>query len=172
MGYCSDVGLIIHFSSVDKPETAHLEYLKFQHWVKHDLAIETEDASTPKTGVLRKYTYDDYINGLLSYDPNETMGWVPNEHMFMFRAHDIKWYPSYPEVRFIEALFNEARDVYATAAFMFVCIGENYDDITTIEHGGEKYSTDGCPQPWELIDVHRSFSFPSVPESLTKEINV
>jgi hypothetical protein len=48
MGYRSDVALIIHFSSQNEPETAHLEYLKFQHWVKHDLAVESEDASTPE----------------------------------------------------------------------------------------------------------------------------
>ena len=65
MGYRSDVALIIHFSSQNEPETAHLEYLKFQHWVKHDLAVESEDASTPETGVLKKYTYDDYVRGHL-----------------------------------------------------------------------------------------------------------
>ena len=170
MGYRSDVGLVIHFSSEDKPETAHLEYLQFQHWVKHDLAIETEDASTPKTGVLKKYTYDDCVH-VFNDSPDETMGWVPNEHLFMFCARDIKWYPSYPEVRIIEAMFNKVKD-YPTGAYMFVCIGENYDDITTLEHGGEQYYSDGCPQPWEMIEVQRSFSFPSIPVTLTKEINV
>ena len=170
MGYRSDVALIIHFSSKDEPETAHLEYLQFQHWVKHDLAIETEDASTPQTGVLKKYTYEDYVRraGL----DEDTMGWVPNEHMFMFHMCDVKWYPSFPEVRIIEALFHEARDVYETASYRFVCIGENFDDVTVDDHHGEEYSTDGCPEPWELIEVQRSFSFPSLPESLTKEINV
>jgi hypothetical protein len=65
MGYRSDVALIIHFSSQNEPETAHLEYLKFQHWVKHDLAVESEDASTPETGVLKKYTYDDYVRAAI-----------------------------------------------------------------------------------------------------------
>ena len=172
MGYRSDVGLVIHFSSEDKPETAHLEYLQFQHWVKHDLAIETEDASTPETGVLRKYTYDDCMRQFEGYEQPNTMGWVPNEHLFMFHMYDVKWYPSFPEVRLIEALFHEARDVYATASYRFVGIGENYDDVAVDDHRGEEYSTDGCPEPWDLIEVHRSFSFPSIPESLTKEINV
>lgn len=172
MGYRSDVGLVIHFSSEDKPETAHLEYLQFQHWVKHDLAIETEDASTPETGVLRKYTYDDCIRQFEGYEQHERVGWVPNEHLFMFHMYDVKWYPSFPEVRLIGALFNEARDVYATASYRFVCIGENYDDVTVDDHRGEEYCTDGCPEPCDLIEVHRSFSFPSLPVTLTKEINV
>jgi hypothetical protein len=169
MGYRSDVALIIHFSSQNEPETAHLEYLKFQHWVKHYLAVESEDASTPETGVLKKYTYNDCMRQFQDY--KEMMGWVPNEHMFMFHMWDIKWYSSYPEVRIIEAMSKESKN-YPTAAYRFACIGENYDDVTVDDHKGDEYCTDGCPEPWEHIEVHRSFSFPPTPETLTKEIVV
>ena len=62
MGYRSDVALIIHFASAHEPERAHAEYIRFQHWVKHELVVEVEDRSTPHTGVLKKFTYQDYVD--------------------------------------------------------------------------------------------------------------
>ena len=171
MGYRSDVALIIHFSSQNEPETAHLEYLKFQHWVKHDLAVESEDASTPETGVLKKYTYDDYVRGHLHDRDGETMGWQPDQHMFMFQATNIKWYETFPEVRIIQAMFNESKN-YPTVAYRFIRIGEEYEDIEVDDHQGDEYCTDGFPELWELIEVERFFSFPPTPETLTKEIVV
>ena len=171
MGYRSDVALIIHFSSQNEPETAHLEYLKFQHWVKHDLAVESEDASTPETGVLKKYTYDDYVRGHLHDRDGETMGWQPDQHMFMFQATNIKFYGTFPEVRIIEDILAESKS-YPTAAYRFVRLGEDYEDIVVDDHNGDEYCTDGFSEPWELIEVERIFSFPPTPETLTKEIVV
>jgi hypothetical protein len=169
MGYRSDVALIIHFSSQNEPETAHLEYLKFQHWVKHDLAVESEDASTPKTNVLKKYTYDDYVRG---HDHGgETMGWQPDQHIFMFQATNIKWYETFPEVRIIEDMLAESKS-YPTAAYRFVRLGEEYEDIVVDDHKVMSIAPTVSPEPWELIEVERTFSFPPTPETLTKEIVV
>jgi hypothetical protein len=134
MGYRSDVALIIHFSSQNEPETAHLEYLKFQHWVKHDLAVESEDASTPETGVLKKYTYDDYVRGHLHDRDGETMGWQPDQHMFMFQATNIKFYGTFPEVRIIEDILATSLKVTQLQRIGSSVIGEDYEDIVVDDH--------------------------------------
>jgi hypothetical protein len=89
----------------------------------------------------------------------------------MFQATNIKWYGTFPEVRIIEDILAESKS-YPTAAYRFVRLGEDYEDIVVDDHNGDEYCTDGFPEPWELIEVERTFSFPPTPETLTKEIVV
>lgn len=58
-----------------------------------------------------------------------------------FAADDVKWYPSYPDVRCHEALLDLAdewandEDNNSRIAYRFVRIGENDDDIERRENG-------------------------------------
>lgn len=173
MGYRSDVALIIHFASVNEPEKAHADYIRFQHWVKHDLVVEVEDHSTPHTGVVKPFTYQDYVDLWLgsnsTMSDQERMGWAPQDHQFIFNLFDVKWYPSYPETKVIEAMMNKAQE-FSTCAYRYVCIGEETDDLTVSNHEGPEYSDENHVS-WQL-EVQRTFSFHGTPETLTKEISV
>ena len=173
MGYRSDVALIIHFASVNEPEKAHADYIKFQHWVKHDLVVEVEDHSTPHTGVVKPFRYQDYVDLWGDFNTRatdgENMGWSPQDHKFMFNLYDVKWYPSFSDTKIIEAMMWKAQE-FPTCSYRFVCIGEETDDLTVSDHEGTEYS-DEHPVSWQL-EVERKISFHHTPETLTKEIDI
>ena len=57
------------------------------------------------------------------------------ENPIIFEATDIKWYDSYAEVKFMDALLNKFRDAFQTEAtedlynYEFIRIGEDTTDI-------------------------------------------
>jgi hypothetical protein len=77
------------------------------------------------------------------------------EKAFYYSARDVKWYENYPDVACHEALLSLAKewdedtDNHSCIAFLFVRIGENYDDLET-------RANDASDPDW--LQVNRSIS--------------
>ena len=88
------------------------------------------------------------------------LGWAEFEidearYRINFSCDDVKWYENYPDVACHEALISLAKDWdedtdnHSCIAYLFVRIGENYDDIETREN-------DASDPDW--LQVNRSIS--------------
>ena len=77
---------------------------------------------------LRSWT--DQPTGLLSDRP--FIGW--NYHTLAFRADDVKWYPTYPDVQAIEKVWEIAQQVVGLSG-VFMRVGENTDDTIEFNFG-------------------------------------
>lgn len=73
-----------------------------------------------------------------------------------FHAEDWKWCESYPEVRAHVVLCDIAVEAYG-AAWRFVRIGEDDDDIDVEDHNADNMRE--MIYPWELLRVVRSSVF-------------
>lgn len=66
------------------------------------------------------------------------MTWLHKDHALMFSLEDVKWYPSYPDVRMFEEMlsaFDDAIEGYCTE---YVRVGEDSNDIDT------RYTGEDC----------------------------
>jgi hypothetical protein len=133
MGYRSRVAYAVMFvSEQDKePERAFVEFTRYVHWLKNTHTVITEDASTPTQGVTKIYTYEDEICGWSgSGDSKDGLSIYPQSLMIIFEADWVKWYESFPDVRWHEeALRALEDDSYKTANYKFIRIGEETEDI-------------------------------------------
>jgi hypothetical protein len=60
------------------------------------------------------------------------MTWMHKEYALMFSLEDVKWYPSYPEVRVFEAMldsFAGGEEGIAGYCTEFIRIGEDTEDV-------------------------------------------
>lgn len=69
------------------------------------------------------------------------------ERILYFYAENVKWYGDYPDVASHEKLLRQAIEMFDTAGYRFIRIGENYDDVEIKDEG----DYDGL---WDYIDVY------------------
>jgi hypothetical protein len=114
MGYRSEVGYIIMFSEQEVYNQFKVQY-KLDDAYKH--CREDEENTNEYASTLR---FND------------------EKCMVTFKAIDVKWYDSFPDVRCHHALLKLAEeyyDKYNCVEWAFVRIGEEVDDIET-NYGG------------------------------------
>ena len=72
------------------------------------------------------------------------MTWLDSEHVLKFELEDVKWYPSYPDVRMFEDMlsafkgYDDTEDIkgYCTE---FVRIGEDSNDVEEVHTGDNNH---------------------------------
>lgn len=169
MGYRSDVAFVIHFASGNEPELAFADYTKFKDFVVNTLSVVSEDASTPKTGVVKPYRYYDFRRAHENSN-SDVFGWDDDKHVLAFSEEYVKWYDSFPEVQWVDTVFAHARS-YETSGYRFVRFGEEITDTEIVDHTGTKYDIDGevgsHETYWDMLQIERSFSLSPDPETLT-----
>ena len=144
MGYRSDVAYIVAFHSEDKPEVAHVEYLKFKAWVNSYVVTHNSDSKlNPETTVSAEMFTD---NKWCTFE------WHDEDNMLSFYVSGYKWYDSYPEVQWHQELLNEAISTN-TGAYRFARIGEDCSDVEVKEEGDYKLDL------YEYVDVCRELRF-------------
>lgn len=163
MGYRSDVGFIIHFASEEEPEKAFADYRKFKQFVTTELRVQPEDASTPKP-VLRDFYYRDLLP--TADEADNFFGWNDEEMLFLLNNSNVKWYDSYPDVRFFEAVLAHAHS-FATAGYRFVRFGEDITDTIVNDHTSHDYDSEN--PYWDMLQVERTYDFSPDREQLTRE---
>ena len=118
MGYRSDVAYIIEFESYEDRDT--YAHLK--------LALAPDDAEHQ---AMLECEYE-------------------NKHrpIITFKADDVKWYPSYVEVQGHTRIYAGVKDVFETARWRFLALGEDgQTDDQADDDGGALYD--------DLYVVHR-----------------
>jgi len=169
MGYRSDVALLIHFSSTSEPEKAFADYRQFKKYVTTKLTVEVEDASTPHIGVIKQFGYADLMEGFPSDDGECYLGWNDDLMVFAFNMPHVKWYGTYPDVRFLEQVIEYAADIYLTTGSRFVRYGEDPTDTDITDHSGSEYDAEDCYL--DMLRIERVYDFSLDREQLTKEVS-
>jgi len=95
MGYRSDVAYIIEFDSFEDRDT----------YANLKLALVPDD---PEHQAIIECDYG-----------------RKDRPVITFKAEDVKWYPSYSDVQAHERLFRDVREVFVTARWRFVALGED-----------------------------------------------
>lgn len=95
MGYRSDVAYIIQFESFEHRDT----------YANLKLALAPDD---PEHQAILECDYE-----------------RKDRPVITFKASDVKWYPDYPDVRGHNRLYRNVRDVYETARWRFLAVGED-----------------------------------------------
>lgn len=95
MGYRSDVAYIIEFDSFEDRDT----------YANLKLALVPDD---PEHQAILECDYG-----------------RKDRPVITFKAGDVKWYPSYSDVQAHERLFRDVREVFETARWRFVALGED-----------------------------------------------
>jgi len=117
MGYRSDVAYIIQFSSFEDRDT----------YANLKLALAPDD---PEHQAILECDYE-----------------RKDRPVITFKASDVKWYPDYSDVRGHNRLYRNVRDVYETASWRFIALGED---------GQEEYDADGDDDLYDDINtVHQ-----------------
>jgi hypothetical protein len=75
---------------------------------------------------------------------NDTTHEQTDDPVITFRAGDVKWYASFPDVQVHHQMIREATELYE-AEWRFVRIGEDSNDIEVQEEGNEF-------ELWEYVD--------------------
>jgi hypothetical protein len=81
---------------------------------------------------------------------NDTAHDQTYDPIITFRAGDVKWYDTYPDVKVHHQMMRDATELYE-AEWRFVRIGENNNDIE-IQEEGNHYEL------WEYVDAVSSIS--------------
>lgn len=155
MGYRSAVAYVVAFGSNEYPEKAHVEYLQFQAWVKQ-LVVGMS------IGQSESYDYNEAMKDFNTNDGWAEFKWYPANNMLIFRVDHAKWYPEYTDVKWHEAVIEQANE-YSTAGYRFVRIGEEYDDIETREENASNIDL------YEYVDVCRTVEVHPPREQQNKE---
>lgn len=95
MGYRSDVAYIIEFESFEHRDT----------YANLKLALAPDD---PEHQAILECDYESKDRPVIT-----------------FKATDVKWYPSYYEVQGHTRLYHGVKDVYDTARWRFLALGED-----------------------------------------------
>ena len=110
MGYRSDVAYIIEFESFEHRDT----------YANLKLALAPDD---PEHQAILECDYE-----------------RKDRPTITFKAYDVKWYPSYYEVQGHTRLYTGVKDVYDTARWRFLALGEDgQTDDQADDDGGELY---------------------------------
>lgn len=110
MGYRSDVAYIIEFESFEHRDT----------YANLKLALAPDD---PEHQAILECEYESKSRPIIT-----------------FKAYDVKWYPSYYEVQGHTRLYTGVKDVYDTARWRFLALGEDgQTDDQADDDGGELY---------------------------------
>jgi hypothetical protein len=81
---------------------------------------------------------------------NDTAHDQTDDPIITFRAGDVKWYDTYPDVKVHHQMMRDATELYE-AEWRFVRIGENNNDIEIQEEGNDY-------ELWEYVDAVSSIS--------------
>ena len=119
MGYRSDVAYVLRFDN------------------KADM-----DAFT----ALQLAKQDEHINDALK--ELRLIQSTSRARILFFYAENVKWYQGYSDVDSHEVLLKQAIEMFDTAGYRFVRIGENYDDVELKDEGDYDHL-------WDYIDVYR-----------------
>jgi hypothetical protein len=109
MGYRSDVAYIIEFESYEDRDT--YAHLK--------LALVPDD---PEHQAMLECEYESKSRPIIT-----------------FQAYDVKWYPDYGDVRAHTRLYINSTDVFETARWRFVALGEDGQTDENANDDGELY---------------------------------
>ena len=110
MGYRSDVAYIIEFESFEHRDT----------YANLKLALAPDD---PEHQAILECEYESKSRPIIT-----------------FKAYDVKWYPSYYDVQGHTRLYTGVKDVYETARWRFLAVGEDgQTDDQADDDGGELY---------------------------------
>jgi len=122
MGYRSNVTYVVKFSSKHEPEKAYAQFIKFYNWVKRHTVRTKEGFADYKSQKVLTGQWHFY--------------WNVDEQMLCFKTEDVKWYDAFADIQWHEQVLEQAYE-YSCAAFRFVRVGEEPNDVEDKTHQGD-----------------------------------